>query len=145
MPPPDFPHSLSWLSGCARALQEEPPSACRFVHAALPAHVPSPKATGAVSASSLSLPQPPEEITGGRLLWPVQTLILYLIVTSLRGTFMTQILPIDDVHVLHVPSWQSYLIGIPEPRATSRSFCPGTHCAVFFAPVLGLRNAGEDT
>ena len=52
--------------------------------------------------------------------------MLYLIVTSLSGILVTQIfarpLPTCASQVLQVPSLQSYLMGILQLRATSRSF-----------------------
>ena len=63
----------------------------------------------------------------------------YLIVTSLAGALATQILvlrpSISASHVLHVPSWQSYLILMPVPRAMSLSFCPGTTVLFFDCPL----------
>eukprot|EP00965_Chrysotila_dentata_P130176 4304180-Pleurochrysis_carterae.AAC.2 len=53
--------------------------------------------------------------------------------------FATQIfarcLPIMASHVLHVPSWQSYLIGMPVERAMSFRLCPGTTIDFFVWPV----------
>ena len=45
-----------------------------------------------------------------------------------RTIFATQSLVLEPFiiasQVLQVPSWQSYLTGMPEPRATSRIRCP---------------------
>ena len=60
-------------------------------------------------------------------------------VTSLFGILVTQIfallLPTFAKQVLHVPSWQSYLILMPVPRAMSLSFCPGTTVLFFDCPL----------
>ena len=56
-----------------------------------------------------------------------------------RTIFATQIRtfcpPILASQVLHVPSWQLYLIGTPVPRAMSLSDWPGTTVDVFVLPL----------